>query len=370
MPHSGGGGSSDSGAHSDSGSNFGSDSGGGGSSYSGARNRSSGYEETCTNRNEDVWVRYDNGEPRFRYVEKKAYRKYRPVHNLLVCLLPAILIPLLAVFALSQATGISLFPTKEKPDYVTEPSESETWDKIEDSAVCYTKEEKKDIETAIEALYLSSGIKTQVVTITEEMFQEADRKDLETLAYSEYVNRFSDEDHFLILFEDKGNGSWAFEIMEGDNTSEWLTQDVSYYFDQLFTENLWATSRFSYGTALSSALTDTVTYMQEHAGEPSQQVKEDTQWLRMTLLGLMAPILLAGFLLLIKRLSIGTIESRMAKDGFKKVDNARIVIDTRGRAAPQMLTCEYCGGIYPYGMLSCPHCGAPARADISSEKSQ
>jgi hypothetical protein len=361
MPHSGGGGDSDSGAHSGSESG-GSRSGGGGSSYAGVRRWNTGYRETCRNKDEDVWVCYDGDEPRFRYVEKKAYRKFTRAHNLKVTFIPALLVPVAATVAITLTSGVAFFPiSKGKPDYVTQPIEGETWDMIEDNAGCYTEEEKKDIVSAIDTLYLTSGIETQVVTITEEMFYQADRIDLETLAYSEYVDRFPDEDHFLILFEDKGNESWAFEIMEGDNTSEWLTEDVSYSFDQLFTENLWATSQFTYGTALSSALTDTTLYLQEHAGEPTERDREKSRFLRYLYIVMTVISLTMASSFYVGRQAYGTIEKRMARDGYEKVSNAKIVTDANGRAAPEMVSCEYCGGTYPSGMLTCPHCGAPAR---------
>ena len=281
---------------------------------------------------------------------------------ILTSLLPVILGPLMVAILLTLF-GHPLVATKHTAVPVTEPYAGAEWQMIDDQANSFTPSEEREIEKALHNLYVSSGIRTEVQTITEETFEEADKSDLETYAYAEYVNLFSDEDHFLIVFEDKGDGAWAFELMEGDNTSDWLTDAVNNHFNETLTENLWATSRYTYGTAFSAALTDLNTYMQAHAGEPTLYEQAEVEFSRVLCLLAMFFSAIFSLFSMTSRLQAGSVDQQMAQDGYTKIANPTIIINNYGQQEPKMIKCDYCDGLYPAGSTVCPHCGAVMEAE-------
>jgi len=280
---------------------------------------------------------------------------------ILTSLLPVILGPLMVAILLTLF-GHPLVATKHTAVPVTEPYAGAEWQMIDDQANSFTPSEEQEIEKALHDLYMSSGIRTEVQTITEETFEEADKSDLETYAYAEYVNLFSDEDHFLIVFEDKGNNAWEFELMEGDNTSYWLTDAVNNHFNETLTENLWATSRYTYGTAFSAALTDLNTYLQRE----STEVNPILNYVLLFVL-VFVPAWLSflpfSLISMIVRLKRGSVDQQMAQDGYTKIANPTIIINQYGNPEPKMVQCDYCDGLYPAGSTVCPHCGAPAKTE-------
>jgi len=165
------------------------------------------------------------------------------------------------------------------------------------------------------------------------------------------------------VFENKGNNAWEFELMEGDNTSYWLTDAVNNHFNETLTENLWATSRYTYGTAFSAALTDLNTYMQAHAGEPTLYEQMDVVFSRVLCFLALFFSSIFGLFNLTSRLGEGNVDQQMAEDGYTKIANPTIIINQYGNPEPKMIKCDYCNGVYPAGSTVCPHCGAPAKTE-------
>ena len=98
--------------------------------------------------------------------------------------------------------------------------------------------------------------------------------------------------------------------MEGDNTSDWLTSGVNDHFDDKLTENLWVTSRYTYGTAFVASLQDLNLYMTEHAGEPTWEDNLNTQVLRFILAVTLYFSLFWGLVRMKSLLSDGSAESK------------------------------------------------------------
>ena len=407
MPHSGGGGSSSSGSHHSSSSSSSSShhSGGGGSSYSGARysQRPRSYHTAYRSHDDDVYVCYQNGAPQFRYVGKEEYRRSSKIFIILTSLFPVVLFSLLAGVLLHAMTYTQKMPP------VTEPYASATWTMIDDRANSFTPAEEQQISEALRGLYQTSGIRTEIQTITEDMFLDANKFDLEAYAYSEYVKLFSDEDHFLIVFEDMGKNNYAFELMEGDNTSGWLTSGVSDHFDNTLTENLLDSYRYTYGTAFAASLQDLNQYMTKHAEEQLDTQRAGTALAAVFIItavanGIMMAVFLrsrlqsqksntfniSSFVLIIlciflsfrplflplfwlvlgvahmsSLLSDGSAEQQMEEAGYQKLNHPVMVKDSSDEVVPKMVKCDYCDGVYPLGMMSCPHCGAPAKASVN-----
>lgn len=297
--------------------------------------------------------------PQFRYAGNRERRRASKKTIIITSLLPVILGPLMVAILLTLF-GHPLVAEKRTAVPVTKPYAGAEWQMIDDQADSFTPFEEQEIEKALDDLYMSSGIRTEVQTITQETFEEADKSDLETYAYAKYTDLFPDENHFLIVFEDKGY-AWEFELMEGDDTWEWLTDDTNNHFDETLTQNLWATSRYTYGTAFADALTDLNTYMQKHAGEPTIEEKMDVAFSRVLCLLALFFSTIFGLFNLTSRLGEGSVDQQMAEDGYTKIANPTIIINNYGQQEPKMVKCEYCDGVYPAGSTVCPHCGAPAK---------
>lgn len=374
MPHSGGGGSSSSGSHSSSHSSHSSSShsssshysGGGGSSSSGPlfpRSHPSqriSHTEYHASNHDAVYVRYQNGRPQFRYAGNSERKKTSKTGIILRSLLISLCIPFILSLILVLAMGLTSFDQTVSP--VTEPHTDAAWQMIDDQADSFTPSEEQEIEKSLHDLYMLSGIRTEVQTITEATFEAADKSTLETYAYAEYVNLFSDEDHFLIVFEDKGNNAWNFELMEGDNTSDWLTDTVNNHFNQTLTEHLWATSRYTYGTAFADALTDLNTYLQKSTEQDDTALSNVLLFVT-TFFSLWITCLPFSLLDMAFHLLKGSIDKQMLHDGYTRILNPTMVMNRYGHPEPKMIKCDYCDGLYPAGSTVCPHCGAPAKTE-------
>lgn len=333
MPHSSGGGSSSGGSHSSGGGYH--SSGGGHSSSSAPRPRV--YDSYAPGRH--VFVRYVDDRPVFRY-GNYSYDSMRSRKGSVARLVFAIIL-CVVVFVLP---GVLLIA-----DAVSAPARLTTGEQaceVVDEVDAFTDAEEADIQKAARRYYDMTGIPIVIHTISQETFEAADKTDLSTYAYYDYVRRFTDEDHWLLVFEDidRSNQRWAFEAMQGDDTDGWLTEDVTSQFNDDLTSALWRADGGTYGEAFATAIDELA-----DRGHP-------TDWE-----SLGAGIVLLG----IAAITIGTeahhtaADTKMSKDldGFHEVK----VAPAEAARGPRLVTCEWCGGTYVFGETECPHCGAPGR---------
>lgn len=224
MPHSSGGGLSSGGSFSGS--------GGASSRPTTSRTYYAGYVP---------YVRYSSGTPEYYYVDKES-KKHNAVIGVLCLLFFGFLFACFLVEVLS--------PVEKMQSY----HEGYTFDGINDEAGLLTQDEKTRIQEQLNLYYSTSEIETHVHTITEEIYEEADKDDLETYAFYDYVRTFDNEDSWLIVVEDMGNGEWQFQGMQGNNTDVWLQEKTTNRFNNTVTDSLWREE--GYGTALLTGFTE------------------------------------------------------------------------------------------------------------------
>lgn len=103
---------------------------------------------------------------------------------------------------------------------------SQTTIVIKDDANIFTATEKSELEKELQEFKKNTGVVPAVVTSNNEEW-ENNYNSLENYAYDLYVNNFSDESHWLIVYSQPEliNGDfidWYWEGMQGDNTDKVL----------------------------------------------------------------------------------------------------------------------------------------------------
>lgn len=156
---------------------------------------------------------------------------------------------------------ITLFPLKPlTPDY------SPTDEHIIDEAEVIDDEES--LEEVLQAFEDLTGISPCVMTVYDSEWIEKYDYDLEEFAYSTYLNTFSDEQHFLIVYSEPENAEeldfvdWSWEAIQGDETDPILTESKFSTFqndlhDDFLREDV------SVGEAFEHAFENSLTYMME-----------------------------------------------------------------------------------------------------------
>lgn len=114
---------------------------------------------------------------------------------------------------------------------------------IKDKANVFSASETLELQSVFNEFRSVSGVTPSIVTINNgdwepgslwHDFFPGEKYTLEDYAYSTYVNNFSDESHWLIVYAcDRGTkkGNWAFEGMQGDNTDCILFENVTNAFN-------------------------------------------------------------------------------------------------------------------------------------------
>ena len=228
MPHSSGGGSSGGGFHSSSGSHSSS------SSSNSSRISSRPFSGATT------YVYYSRGhEPRLMYTNGQPLTSLKSgVISIFVT--SFILFTVLIIFAFSGFHN----PRKVSTNYNTSIV-------IHDNnGVLSTEEFSSITETFNEFLY-KTGISPSLLTVNEEYVSNPN--DLEDYAYDEYLKYFSDEKHWLIVYYSSKNTqkeNWTFEGMQGNDTDNILTEEVTNKFSRVMYASL-----HEEGTNLYEALT-------------------------------------------------------------------------------------------------------------------
>lgn len=205
MPHSSGGGSFHGGFH-------------GGSSFHGSSSgvRSSGRSYYHSYRyfpGARRYVYYENGEPHSIYTDYDV--KDRKRGDVLSAI---IFFPFLLCFILMLFNSV-IIPTKLKPNYDTKIV-------VEDNLGVLNDHEDQLI-MALGEFYDRTGITPAIITASSsDITREGS---LEAYAMSEYLDRFDDESHWLIVYTcnpDNPSNTWSWESVQGDNTDKVLNEKV------------------------------------------------------------------------------------------------------------------------------------------------
>lgn len=197
-----------------------------------------------------------------------------------------------------------------------------------------------ELRNSLVAFYNRTGISPAVITVENSDWQGY-YSDLENYAYDLYVNHFSDESHWLIVYStpdgyssSDGFEDWYWEGMQGNDTDDVLTKSVTNSFNDELQNNLTARTRYTVSSAISTSFDDlTPTVM-----------KSKVNW---TIL--FTSIAILAFVCLHACLMIGI------NPKARKYAKAKPCSD-----AAQEKACEYCGYTYVVDTCTeCPHCGAP-----------
>ena len=170
---------------------------------------------------------------------------------------------------------------------------------------------------------------------------------LEDYAYSSYTTKFKDEKHWLIVYQ--GGSNWAFEGMQGNDTDDILTGQVTKKFNAAFYNNL--TSHIGVADSLINAFDEiTPTIM-----NPSFYVEEDIR----------APIVFWTVIT-----SVAFFFSVLRLVNSYRMQGA-VKCPSEGSSLKQetpLKHCPYCDSVYhPELTKVCPHCGANLEEESHSQ---
>lgn len=121
-----------------------------------------------------------------------------------------------------------------------------------------------------------TGICPEVMTVHDSQWKD-DFYDLEDYAYYVYVNRFTDEQHFLIVYSEpdiipeNGYVDWSWEGMQGDDTDPILTESSFREFQTALMNDLYDESK-GVGEAFEGAFHDSLGYIMQ----PRSQTDKET----------------------------------------------------------------------------------------------
>lgn len=211
MPHSSGGGSSSGGSH------------GGSSSHS-----SSGSSGSSVRRSRNPFV----GGIRYVYYDRHSAPHYfystGEKHSKLRYLILLLYIPFLVMIFSMMSTAFRI-PKKLA---------AETSPIIIDDAL-NIMDDKTSVMTALQEFQDLTGITPAIMTVNS----WSGYSSLESFAYAEYVTRFQDENHWLIVYADLATASdshdnWYWEGMQGNNTDPVLTVRICDEFNEKFQREL------------------------------------------------------------------------------------------------------------------------------------
>lgn len=331
MPHSSGGGSHGGGSHSGGGS---SRSGGGGSSQS--SHRSSYF------RGAYHYVYYRNGKANHFYnqqpiTEENIASRKRTYRGLIIGL--SIFYAFFIFGMLGEYIKIPKVPNVNYNDKDVA---------VTDTADIFSESEEAELLETLKEFQDKSNVTPCILTI-ENSEWKTHYTSLENYAYEAYIDNYSDEMHWLIVYSTDHNKSWEdwnFEGMQGDDTDPILTVGNTDKFNQTLHKYL-LNDRISKFDAFNDSF--------KELNESIFKVSVDVGGLIIAAIGTLThAVLFFGMLYL----TMGR---------YIKIDSKAIMLP-EGEKKYLEDTCEYCGGLFIHGIhISCPHCGGalpPANGPI------
>lgn len=331
MPHSSGGGSSSGGSHSGS-------SGSGGSGSAPAIRTSSTYFPGATR-----YVYYHNGTARYYYRERPYEDSDMKPNIFSKVVMVFFFIFFFTPFFYSIIPNTFHIPKKVIMDYDTRII-------IQDDTGIVSSNEKAMIEKSFKDFQDNTGITPALHVIYNDQWQHSFNT-LENYAYSDYVNLFVDEKHWLIVYAfDRDNKSvFYWEGMQGDDTDKIITSTIA----DKFTEDLHKKFLIKTNTvpiAVSKQFIETNATIMDFT----------IDWSVMFML---------AFVIFFAVVFLWAFFIQSPKQEKKSIDMAKNSVELKVGEQYVEDTCRYCGGVYVHGIhLTCPHCGgsiAPLGQPIS-----
>ena len=333
MPHSSGGGSHSGGSSSGSSSSY-------SSSHSGGSSSSSRPTRTYFP-GAYRYVRYHDGGMDYVYsTDSTLNQPAKSVRWVLIFFY----IPFFIMSFLAGYGGIQ-FPRKMDVSYAPTVEIVDTIGRLQ-------PKEYAQIEKSADMLYEAIGVPIEIRIEDNSVWKDY-YVSLTNYAFDVYVNTYTDEDHWLIIYSDDGIdrqdpnafSDWYFEGMQGDNTDPYLREQLTSAFnDDMYKALL--DKRNTLGDAFEYAFGRMV----KNAGKIS------IDWDSMgSAIGISIFLIVHMYILVFH-------------DPNKKYRNyAPCGRDTEEVARSKEVRCSYCGGVYYKGtVISCPHCGAPLEMTSTS----
>ena len=326
MPHSSGGGSSSGGFHSSSGSSHSSS-----SSSNSSRISSRPFSGATT------YVYYSRGhEPRLMYTNGQPLASLKS-GVISIFITSFILITVLIIFAFSGFHN----PRKVSTNYNTSIV-------IHDNNGVLSVDEFSSITETFNDFLDKTGISPSLLTVNEEYVSNPD--DLEDYAYDEYLKYFSDEKHWLIVYYSSKNtakDNWTFEGMQGNDTDNILTEEVTNKFSRVMYASLHEEDTNLYEALTRSFNEITPTIMDKSYHLDAMQI----------FIGLFVGAIFTFFI----------VSQIISLNSQKKLQKA-VKIPTK---EPELKKCLYCDSSYYAGTIDhCPNCGAPVEFPKNPENKE
>lgn len=209
------------------------------------------------------------------------------------------------------------------------------------------------LEQSLQGFLDQTGIAPAVVTVTDERWNPYFTS-MPAAALDLYVNRFDDEQHWLILYSqpetpDPAFLAWQWEGIAGDDTSGILTDEAADYFGNRLQKYL-TNERIGVGDALIRAFDEAAEQMMNTSEYDESDIPA-------------AVIMIVGLILLGLWRS-GYWPSRKKRPADLPADAvlADTAADKPASKSAAEHTCAYCGGVLPKGAVKCPQCGAVRKA--------
>ena len=247
MAHRSGGGSHSGGHH-----------GGGGHHSSSGRGGRNGLTYSSSPFYNSRKFRYYDRKGRERYIYCNGIPQKSSIVSLIISLLFLIPLIFVGIFTLIVPLFSSASPKPLNPVYES------TDVHIMDGAGVIDNEDS--LESVLQEFEDKTGISPYVMTVYDEDWKHFD--ELWDYAYYIYINTFSDEQHFLIVYSEPENAAeldfvdWSWEGIQGDDTDPILTESKVDRFGNYLQNNLYWND-ISVGEAFRNTFENSLSYMME-----------------------------------------------------------------------------------------------------------
>lgn len=120
-----------------------------------------------------------------------------------------------------------------------------------------------DLYNVLQEFYNETGITPAIYTIDEKaLLKDGEVFSLEKYAYSLYLEKFSDESHWLLVYmigDENENGVfvWEWHGMQGNDTGSILTENVTSSFNNKMNNQLSGVKREEIGTVIKNVFAET-----------------------------------------------------------------------------------------------------------------
>lgn len=283
------------------------------------------------------YVYMHRGTPRYVYADYDITKRRSPLRLLILILY----IPF--IFSFYTIIKSSMLPPKKlSADYNAEIVVKDEINVLGDT---------QRLKSSLEAFYDKTGISPAVFTVYNEDWQ-GKYDALEYYAYDLYVNAFSDEKHWLIVYSEPENpdpsfNDWYWEGMQGDDTSYILTEGKAAGFN----------------TRLQRYLTDDSKSVSEAISLSFDELTPETMKKSVDPAMLITLLVFVGFIAVHAFFIVFYDPNRKYRNAVECPAETPAANPTSSHAE----TCPYCGASYMSGTVArCPNC--QALLEISDRK--